>query len=276
VVTLFTAFPPAFADLFTALLVPLVIVLVGIVFRGAAFAFRHFGTGTEAALPGMAALFSVASVITPLTMGSALGAIAGGHVTVEDGVITSGIWKPWLQPFSIVCGLIAVTICGYLAAYYMTVRTTGEMREDFRKRGLLAGFLLGALTTVALLVAYWDAEPFWDELADPTTLAVMGSAVVMGLASLVVLWRRWYALAPPAAAGTVALVIAGWGAAQYPYFILPHERISDVVAADATLAPFLITLVAGSVILVPSLALLYFVFSEKTGGSAIEGEGYEY
>ncbi len=276
VVTLFTAFPPAFADLFTALLVPLVIVLVGIVFRGAAFAFRHFGNGTEAALPGMAALFSVASVITPLTMGMALGAIAGGHVTVEDGVITSGIWKPWLQPFSIVCGLIAVAICGFLAACYMTVRTTGEMQEDFRKRGLLAGFLLGVLTTVALVVAYWNAEPFWDELADPTTLAVMGGAVVMGLTSLVVLWRRWYVLAPPVAAGTVALVIAGWGAAPYPYFILPHERISDVVAADATLAPFLITLVAGSVILIPSLALLYFVFSEKTGGSAIEGEGYEY
>jgi cytochrome d ubiquinol oxidase subunit II len=92
----------------------------------------------------------------------------------------------------------------------------------------------------------------------------------------VVLWRRWYVLAPPVAAGTVALVIAGWGAAQYPYFILPHERISDLAAADATLAPFLIALVAGSVILVPSLALLYIVFSEKTGGPGVEGEGYEY
>lgn len=276
VVTLFTAFPPAFADLFTALLVPLVIALVGIVFRGAAFAFRHFGHGTETAFPGMAALFSVASVVAPLTMGMALGAIAGGHVTIEDGEVTSGIWEPWLQPFSILCGLIAVAICGFLAAHYMTVRTTGEMQEDFRTRGLLAGLLLGALTIIALPVAYWDAEPFWDELAEPAALAVMSAAAIMWVTSLVVLWRRWYVLAPPVAAGAVALVIGGWGAVQYPYLIPPDQRISDLAAADATLGPFLIALVAGSVILVPSLALLYFVFSEKTGGPAVEGEGYEY
>ena len=90
------------------------------------------------------------------------------------------------------------------------------------------------------------------------------------------LWQRWYLLAPPTAAGTVGLIIGGWGAVQYPYLIPPDERISDLAAADATLEPFLIALVAGSVILVPSLALLYIVFSEKTGGPAVEGEGYDY
>src|SRR3990172_8268379 len=67
VVTLFTAFPPAFADLFTALLIPLVIALVGIVFRGAAFAFRHYGYDAEAGLPATGVVFAVASVIAPMT-----------------------------------------------------------------------------------------------------------------------------------------------------------------------------------------------------------------
>jgi cytochrome d ubiquinol oxidase subunit II len=266
VVSLFTAFPPAFADLFTALLVPLVIALVGIVFRGAAFAFRHFGHGSDVALPATGMVFSVASVITPMAMGMALGAIAGGHITIEDGAVTSGVWGPWLQPFSILCGLIAVAICGFLTAYYMTTRTTRELQEDFRNRGLASSFLLGALTTIALWVAYWDADPFWDELVEPAALAVICAAVIMGLTSLLVLRRRWYALAPPVAAATVALVIAGWGAAQYPYFILPDERISDVAAGSATLTAFLISLSVGALILVPSLVLLYVTFSEKTGG----------
>jgi len=276
IVTLFTAFPPAFADLFTALLVPLVIALVGIVFRGAAFAFRHYGRGGEAGLPATGAVFSVASVITPMTMGMALGAIAGGHVTIEDGVVTSGIWEPWLQPFSVLCGLIAVAICGFLTAHYMTTRTTGELQEDFRNRGLVASFILGVLTTIAIPVAYWNADPFWDELLEPAAVAVISAAVIMGLTSLAVLRRRWYLLAPPVAASTVALVIAGWGAVQYPYFILPDERISDVAAGDATLTAFLIALPVGALILIPSLALLYFVFSEKTGGPGVESEGYEY
>jgi cytochrome d ubiquinol oxidase subunit II len=276
VVALFTAFPPAFADLFTALLVPLTIALVGIVFRGGAFAFRHFGGSTEARIPGMAAVFSAASIITPMAMGMALGAIAGGHVAIENGAVTSGVWKPWLEPFSIVCGLVAVAICGFLAAYYMTARTSGELQEEFRSRGLIASLILGGLTTVALPVAYWNADAFWDELADPVAIAVIAAAVVMGLASLVVLWRRWYVLAPPVAAGTVALVIAGWGVAQYPYFILPNERIADVTASDATLAAFLISLAIGALILIPSLVLLFLVFSEKTGGAGVEREEYDY
>ncbi len=132
-------------------------------------------------------------------------------------------------------------------------------------------FGLGAKVEGAELVTHGNTQTLII-----ASVAVIGAAVAMGLASLVVLWRRWYVLAPPVAAGTVALVIAGWGAAQHPYFILPDERISDVAASDATLAAFLISLAIGALILIPSLALLFLVFSEKTGGAGVEHEGYEY
>ena len=276
VVTLFTAFPAAFADLFTALLVPLVVALIGIVFRGAAFAFRHYGHFVGTALPATGTVFSVASIITPMSMGMAVGAAAGGHITIEGGAVTSGLWEPWLRPFPIVCGLIAVAMCGFLTANYMTTRATGELLEDFRRRGLAASLVLGALTTVALPIAYWHADAFWEQVKDPAPIAVMATAVAMGLASLVVLWRRWYVLAPPVAAATVALVIGGWGAAQYPYLLLPNERIADVAAGDSTLTAFLIALPIGALILIPSLVLLYVTFSEKTGGPGAEGERYSY
>lgn len=266
VVTLFTAFPPAFADLFTALLVPLVIVLVGIVFRGAAFAFRHFGQEGPVSLPATGAVFTIASVLTPLTMGMAVGAVAGGHITIEDGVVTSGLYGPWLHAFPIVSGLIAIAMCGFLTASYMTTRSVGALREDFRNRALAASLALGAATTVALPVAWWDAPLFWDRLLRPLPLAMVGLAVVAGLCSLAVLWRRLYVLAPPVAAGTVALVIAAWGAVQYPYLVLPNVKIADAAAGRETLLYFLIALPIGSLILIPSLALLYFTFSEKTGG----------
>jgi cytochrome d ubiquinol oxidase subunit II len=267
IVTLFTAFPPAFGHLFTALFVPLVIALVGIVFRGAAFAFRHFGQETGRQLPATGLVFSAASVMTPIAMGLSLGAVAGGEITVENGVVTSGLWAPWLQPFPIVCGLIGVATCGFLAAFYLTTRTTGQLQEDFRRRGLAASVVLGTLTTIALPVAYWDAPQFWNELVKADAIVVISLAAAMGMLSLVVLWRRWYRLAPPVAAGTVALIIAGWAAAQYPYFILPNERISDVAAGAATLRAFLISLAIGALILIPSLVLLYRTFSLETVGS---------
>ena len=263
VVTLFTAFPPAFADLFTALLIPLSIALVGITFRGAAFAFRHFGDEAATSLPATVAVFSIASILTPLTMGMALGAIAAGHISIENGTVTSGLYEPWLRPFPIVCGLIGVAVCGFLTASYMTTRSTGPMQEEFRNRAIAASLVLGALTTVALPVAYWDASAFWDRLDAPAPIVMMLLAAAAGLSSLVVLWQRWFVLAPPAAAGTVALVIGAWGAVQYPYFILPGVKIDEVAAGHETLLAFLVALPIGALILVPSLLLLYFTFSEN-------------
>ena len=74
----------------------------------------------------------------------------------------------------------------------------------------------------------------------------------------------------------MALVIAGWGVAQYPYLILPSERISGVAAGDATLRSFLVALPIGALILVPSLVLLYSTFSEKTGGPEAKRQEYKH
>lgn len=165
-------------------------------------------------------------------------------------------------------------MCAFLTASYMTTRTSGELRDDFRRRAFGASLVLGALTTIAIPVAYLDADAFWERLVAPAPLAIMAMAVLGGLTSLVVLWRRWWVLAPPVAAGTVALVIAAWGAVQYPYFILPDLRISDVAAGDATIRAFLIPLPIGALILVPSLVLLYRTFSEQTGGPDVAPGGH--
>lgn len=80
VVTLFTVFPKGFAALFTALPVPLVIALIGINFRGAAFAFRHFGRQTGEQIPFMVSTFAVSSILTPFALGMAVTATASGKI----------------------------------------------------------------------------------------------------------------------------------------------------------------------------------------------------
>ena len=269
-VVLFTAFPPAFAYLFTALMVPLVTAVIGITFRGAAFGYRHFGAEAGWRFPGMTKVFSGASILTPLAMGMALGAVSGGAVEIRDGAVVSGFWGPWLGPFAWVCGLAAVAVCGFLMACYMTTRTSGELWEDFRRRGLLAGVVLAVLLVAALPAAWWDAAPFWEGVMKANSLALLGCAAAALAGTLVVLWRGWLRLAPFAAAAAVAFVLAGWGVVQYPYLILPGERISDLAAMTTTLRYFLIALPIGAVILVPSLVFLYVTFS---GGTEPERSG---
>jgi cytochrome d ubiquinol oxidase subunit II len=273
VVVLLTAFPGAMADLFTALLVPLSVGLVGVVFRGGAFALRNFsresGTGT-APLHGV--VFSMASVIAPFAFGVALGTTASGRITLnEAGAVTSSLWTPWLHALPLLFGVTAVAICAYLTMSYMTARSTGDLREDFRLRGLLAGVAVGLLAVITLAVSYWDARDFWDLWQRPAPLAVSGVALLAGLVSLAVLWRRLYALAPIATGGAMAWLVGAWGVIQYPYFILPGEKIFDAAANQAMIRDILVGLLCGAVLLIPSLLLLYLSFVAESAEEAPEG-----
>src|SRR5918997_2364958 len=99
IVILFTAFPPAFAVIATALHIPITLLLIGIVLRGTAFTFRTYDSRHDEVQRRWSLVFSIASIITPVLLGIILGAIASGTIRVQSGVVTSGFFSSWLAPF---------------------------------------------------------------------------------------------------------------------------------------------------------------------------------
>jgi cytochrome bd ubiquinol oxidase subunit II len=259
VVTLFTAFPAGFAALFTVLLVPLVIALVGINFRGAAFAFRHFGRQTGKRIPFMVRTFAVSSTLTPFALGMAVTATATGKILIVNGKVQAGPWF-WADPFTLVGGLIGIAICAYLAPIYMTVRTDGELRGDFRRRGMIAGLALGILTSIEIPVAMVAAPLFAGRLLADRGVPVVALAVISGIATQLLLWRCRFLPAQMAAAATVSLTITGFAAAMYPDLLIGQLSLAAAAAPPATLREFFKVLMIGIIILVPSLLLLYRTF----------------
>src|ERR671920_1177608 len=78
-VVVWTAFPVAFASIFSTLSIPLFLAALGIIFRGTAFALRgQAGTIREARVLG--ATFALSSVLVPFCLGTVLGGIASGRV----------------------------------------------------------------------------------------------------------------------------------------------------------------------------------------------------
>ncbi len=259
VVILFTAFPRGFAALFIALLVPLVIALVGINFRGAAFAFRHFGRQTGQRAPLVARTFEISSMLTPFALGMAVTATASGRIAVVNGQVQAGPWS-WISPFTLVGGLVGMAVCAYLAPIYMATRTGGELQEDFRQRGMIAGFALGILTAVEIPVARIDAPLFAVRLLASRSLMLVALAIISGTATEFLLWRRKYLWAQIGAAGTVALTITGFGATLYPDLLIGQLSLAAAAAPASTLIAFLAVLPFGALVLVPSLLFLYWTF----------------
>jgi cytochrome d ubiquinol oxidase subunit II len=265
VVTLFTVFPAGFSALFIALLVPLVIALIGINFRGAAFAFRHFGKhehGT-ARLPATAEVFSISSILTPLALGMAVTATAAGRIQVLDGRLAAGLWASWITPFTVMGGLIGVAMCAFLTPIYMAVRVPPDLQEDFRRYAVVAALALGGLTALQIPIALWDAPAFAERLFRPLPAATVLLAVALGLTTLLLLLTRRYRPAQLAGAATVTVTLAGFGAAMYPDLILGQLTLFDAAAPAATVRAYLTVLPFGALILVPSLWLLYATFTRS-------------
>jgi cytochrome d ubiquinol oxidase subunit II len=266
-VVLWTGFPGAFSAIMIALHVPLTLLLVGIVFRGAAFAFRAYDPDPGPRARRWARVFAVASLLVPVLLGVTVGAIASGRVLVRDGVPVHGFVRSWFAPFPLVVGALALALFAHLAAVYLTVEA-GEplLREHFRRRALLAQAAVALAALAAYLLAEKQAPLVYQGLASsqwgaPLQIAT-GASAAGGLLALV---RRRYAIARVCAAGQIAFIIAGWALAQYPYLVPPQVTIASAAAAPAVLRMLLVVFALGLLFLIPSLAYLFWLFKRPRG-----------
>ncbi len=259
VVLLFACFSAAFAALFTALNVALSLALIGIILRGSAFVFRAHGAAAVGEPNIWGAIFSAASIVTPVLLGSCFGAIVSGKIRINpDGSVND--YFAWLAPYPLLLGLLALAMCAYLAAVYLILETKDELREDFRKRAIWAWAAAVILATLTLPLSASDAPRIWNGLTSGFGLLVVAGAVMIGAIALWAVWQRHYLIARVAGVGQVVLIIWGWALAQAPYFIYPDVTVENSASADSTLAAMLIALGVGAVILLPSMWLLYSMF----------------
>lgn len=269
IVVLFTGFPPAFARISTFLHVPLLLMLLGIVARGAAFSFRSYGGDDERAQRLWGRVFAVASLITPLLLGIVIGALASGDLAGDPRAL-SAFFTPWIGTFPFAVGLYALVMFGFLAAVYLCVEAREEdLREDFRKRALVSGLVLGALAAAVLIAAELHAPDLLHDLTRTSwSWALHGFTAVAALTALFALWRRQYRLARAAAVVQVSLILWGWALSQYPYLVRPDLTIAASAAPRITLQLLLGALGVGTALLVPSFFYLYRVFGKLRRRSA--------
>ena len=264
IVLLFTGFPSAYAALSEALFVPFHLVLLGIILRGAAFVFRAYspqGVGAPShAGRRWGAVFGLASVITPVLLGMCLGAVSTGNVRVDGGIVSIDGTAPWLRPLSLATGGFALAVCAYLAAVYLVIETDGALREDFRRRALLAGTAVVAMSALMLPLLYLHAPHVWRGLLSARAAPVLAVGIVAALLSGWALWRRRPRLARLATVVQTACLLAGWGMAQHPYVIYPDVTVYSAAAPEPTLRFVLWSTPFGMALLIPSLLWLFRVF----------------
>jgi cytochrome d ubiquinol oxidase subunit II len=264
IVGLFTAFPATFGVLGLALYLPFTIATIGIVFRGASFAFRAHGQAAFEMGSPWGVVFGVASVVTPFFLGTAAAAVASGSIHAPHAELASGFLDGWTTPLAVVIGLFALSICAYLAATYLMVETEDRptLQADFRRRALFAALVSGVLALLSLLIAAFEGPRLLESLTG-RGLPLFALALVNGPLAVWAVWRSRPRIARVAVIAQVVFVLWAWAAGQWPYLVPPDLTISGTASPSATLDALLVVTAAGAAFLLPSLWLLFRVFKSR-------------
>jgi cytochrome bd ubiquinol oxidase subunit II len=269
-VIFWTAFPAAFAAVMTAAALPIWLAVLGIVLRGAGFAFRKevFRLSWQRAL---GAVFASSSLLTPFFMGTVIGAIAAGRI---PGDASHASLSAWTQPISLLTGALFVGACAYLAAVYLigeaARRRDRRLATYFTRRAQVSGFVTGALSLATLLVLHGSDAALFSRLTG-RALPLVIVAGLTGVAVLALLAAGWSGGIRVLAALGVAAVVWGWGVAQYPS-LLPGTPVtlSDAGAPHATLVALVVLFVAIALLVGPSFLLLFSLHSRQVLRAADE------
>ncbi len=284
-VIFWTAFPHAFAAVMTAAALPIWLAVLGIVLRGAGFAFRK-EVDRLSLQRVLGATFAFSSLLTPFFMGTVIGGIAAGQI---PGNASQASVRAWTGTTSILIGLLFTGACGYLAAVYLTGeaarRDDRRLQSYFTRRAQAAGVVTGALS-LATLFELHSSDPALLHRLTGRALPLVILAAATGLAVLALLSAgqlrggRDRAVPSPGrvpgvrssstlgvrvlAALGVAAVVWGWGVAQYPA-LLPGTGVTltNAGAPHATLEALIVLFVVVVVLIGPSFALLFSLQSRQ-------------
>jgi cytochrome d ubiquinol oxidase subunit II len=269
IVILFTAFPEVYSTISTALHIPLMVVLIGIVLRGSSFTFRHYDVTNDITHKYYTAFFKISSFITPFFLGITLGAMIYGDINIDaPASFFEGFIKPWLNIFCISMGLFSTSLFGYIAAVFMIGEATYTV-EQKRYIRISKNFL--ALTIATGILVFVVAELQGHHLV--TEFFKSGFSIASLTLVLLITPLIYYLFNHPVILflrGTVAiqvgLIMLGWFAIQFPVLVFEkngkHLTFYNTQAPYATLYQLVIALFIGLLLIIPSFYFLFKVFKQ--------------
>lgn len=267
---LLAAFPLAYSVVLSALYLPLILMLLGLIFRGVAFEFRFKANDRERHVWDKA--FICGSLVAAFFQGVSLGAyIDGIKVT---GRTFSGGPLDWLQPFPLFCGVGVVVAYTVLGSTWLIMKTEGKLHERMLE---LTGKLAWVLLAVILAISIWTplSQPRiaerWFSLPNLFWFSPVPLLVAFAMYRLIRSLQQHAHLAP--FMYTLALVFLGYSGlaiSVWPNIVPPDISIWAASSPPQSQGFALV----GALFIIPFILMYtvwaYYVFR----GKVKHGEGY--
>jgi cytochrome d ubiquinol oxidase subunit II len=268
---MFAAFPLAYGFLLSALYLPLMLMLAGLIWRGVSFEFRFKASPTRK--PFWDSAFAFGSYVATFSQGIALGAFIDGFKL--EGTVFVGTAMDCFTPFSIFTGFALLFAYALLGSTWLIMKTSEDLQRRMR---YLAQWIAIALFGIIVVVSIWTPvmheQVFhrWFSLPNLVFLAPVPVLVVAVTWLLVRLLQRREPKAMPfiLALLLVFLGYSGLAISMWPTIIPPAISIWEAAAPAESMGFALV----GTLLIIPVIlaytAWSYYVFR----GKQAPGEGY--
>ncbi len=260
---LFAAFPLAYAVVMPALYIPVILMLLGLIFRGVAFEFRYKATDKSRRLWDYS--FHFGSLVAAFMQGMFLGGLVQG-IKVDGRNFAGGAFD-WLNAFSVMAGFALV--CGYalLGATWVVMKTDGTTQEWARKCANYVLFyvaLFMGLVSLCMPLINADVKTLW--FSSPNFFMLL-PVPLLTLAMFITIWRdlrkqreyRPFFLS----VGLFLMGYLGLGISLWPYVVPFEITIWQAAAAPESQSLMLV----GTALMLPLvlgyMGYCYYLFRGK-------------
>jgi cytochrome d ubiquinol oxidase subunit II len=267
-VIMWVGFPGLYTIIMVQLHIPLTLLLVGIVFRGTAFIFRHYDAKKDETQPIYDRVFEWASLFSTLLIGITAGALVSGKMIppteLQQASFYDAYMASWIDPFSLAMGAFFSGMMAYLSATYLIGESQGKQTDYFRKKMIGANVATVLSGGLVLLFAYLDEAPFLNAiLSSPAAITCITLATVLlfpiwrGISLKRKLWIRIYVTAQ------IFLVLLAYVVATFPHLAFTGDKginIMETQSSESVIQNLGIMLIIGGIIILPAVFYLFKTF----------------
>lgn len=250
---LFGAFPVIYAIFLSAFYLPVVLLLIGLIFRGVAFEYRHHALKARGIWEWG---FVIGSAVAAIVQGAAIGTMILG-LPVDGTTYVGNGWE-WLAPFPVLCGVGLVIGYAMLGAGWLILKTEGAVAKRARSqlRGLSIAF--SVFIFIAFLITQqidlqvrrsWETAPLWHWL-----VPALG---FIGLLGVFKSSRHDCPHEQVPFAWAMLIFVSAFGALALSFwpYMMPYSLTIEQAAAPAVSLQFMFW---GAIIMFP-LVIFYFL-----------------
>jgi cytochrome d ubiquinol oxidase subunit II len=265
---MFAAFPGWYASLFSGFYLALLVILVALIVRGVAFEFRgKIDSDRWRANWDRAIIFG--SSAPALLWGVAFANIVHG-VPLDSHHNYTGTFVTLLNPYALLGGLTTLVLFTLHGAAFLSLRTTGEVRD--RSRAIAKRLGLAAVPVAGSFLVWTQLSLGDGWTVGPAVLAAIALVAAVGLVSR---GREGWAFVCTAA--TVKLAVLTLFVALYPN-VLPSttDPAGTLTTLNASSTPYTLTIMTWVAVVFTPIVLLYqawsyWVFRARIGRADIPG-----